>query len=244
MKQPRTRTKHLCPYCGIRPGITNDHIVPRCLFPAIIPNGVYLPTVKACKHCNGIKKSGDDAFLRDYLACSPELYFYKPAQSLIGAAKDRSFERNRSLFKRSMKNWRQMNIQTPAGLVVPAKVGEPDMMKLHLALAKIVRGLYFKIRDTLLPVDTFFVSGQLTPEQLTTYLGIKEMYWKCPPTHWETFQFWAAFGPESTESFFLMVFYHKIGFYVRSFMPGSDPFGQIQFDPVTKQKINTPPATS
>ena len=48
MMSPLKKEPALCPYCCIRPGTTNDHLIPRCLFPNRIPNGIYLPTVKAC----------------------------------------------------------------------------------------------------------------------------------------------------------------------------------------------------
>lgn len=49
----------LCHYCGMLPGVTVDHIVPRSLLPRgermlglVVGN-----SVKACKHCNGRKSA-------------------------------------------------------------------------------------------------------------------------------------------------------------------------------------------
>ena len=60
LMQPRNVGNHLCPYCGIRRGRTVDHIIPRCLFPAKIPSGVYIPTVKACPECNAQSRNTMD----------------------------------------------------------------------------------------------------------------------------------------------------------------------------------------
>ena len=46
----------LCAYCGIRPGIHEDHVVPRIAYKrlpkgAIVPSWLY-DTVRACLECN------------------------------------------------------------------------------------------------------------------------------------------------------------------------------------------------
>src|SRR5262249_21289051 len=66
MSKQREGRLALCPYCGLRPGKTKDHVIPQSLFPKPLPNGINLPTVKACAECNNVRKSGDDTFLRDF----------------------------------------------------------------------------------------------------------------------------------------------------------------------------------
>jgi len=45
--------------------LTEDHVVPKCLFPTVHPNDV--PKVYACKACNNEEKSVNDTYLRDFL---------------------------------------------------------------------------------------------------------------------------------------------------------------------------------
>jgi hypothetical protein len=49
----------LCHYCGILPGATVDHVVPRSLLPRAqrMLGMVTQNSVKACEHCNGRKSS-------------------------------------------------------------------------------------------------------------------------------------------------------------------------------------------
>ena len=48
-----------CAYCGAVGDVTGDHVIPQCLWPGRVPRDV--PVVDACRQCNHIWKSGNDA---------------------------------------------------------------------------------------------------------------------------------------------------------------------------------------
>src|SRR5947209_18913695 len=54
-----------CVYCGQVAELTEDHVVPQCLFPNGIPADA--PKVWACEPCNGVVKSRLDQYFRDLL---------------------------------------------------------------------------------------------------------------------------------------------------------------------------------
>lgn len=58
------RKKKICVYCGQFKEVSNDHVIPKCLF--IKPYPPNLVTVKACDDCNNAKSKNDD-YLRDFL---------------------------------------------------------------------------------------------------------------------------------------------------------------------------------
>lgn len=68
MKQ---KVEELCGYCGIRPAVTRDHVIAKCLFPKDYPVDTNRITVGACEECNTQKKSKDDSYLRDMIAWDP-----------------------------------------------------------------------------------------------------------------------------------------------------------------------------
>jgi hypothetical protein len=52
-------------YCGKRDQLSEDHVIPQCLFAGNCPGNT--PKVYACEKCNNIVKSANDAYLRDML---------------------------------------------------------------------------------------------------------------------------------------------------------------------------------
>src|SRR5947207_328698 len=117
MSRQRKVPAALCPYCCLRPGTTKDHVIPHSLFPKPLPNGINLPTVKACPECNHVKKSGDDSFLRDFLITDMHCSDHPAAQSLSAEEMGRAMRANRSDFARAtVPNGRPVQLFTPAGL--------------------------------------------------------------------------------------------------------------------------------
>jgi hypothetical protein len=54
-----------CVYCGSEGEVTEDHIIPQCLWTGRVPKRV--PKVPACRRCNHVLKSQLDTYLRDLL---------------------------------------------------------------------------------------------------------------------------------------------------------------------------------
>ncbi len=59
----------ICAYCGSKGVVTEDHIIPQCLWTGRVPKKV--PKVPACRQCNHILKSELDAYFRDLLTTDP-----------------------------------------------------------------------------------------------------------------------------------------------------------------------------
>jgi hypothetical protein len=55
----------ICTYCSSEREVTEDHIIPQCLWTGRVPKKV--PKVPACRQCNHILKSELDTYLRDLL---------------------------------------------------------------------------------------------------------------------------------------------------------------------------------
>ena len=108
--------KKICPYCCIRTGTTRDHVVPRCLFPKILPNGIHLPTVKACAICNQNAKSQYDTFLRDYLVLQSQMSSQQIVRDLLEGPVKRAVARGQSTFVKTLRNRRRANTFTASGI--------------------------------------------------------------------------------------------------------------------------------
>jgi 5-methylcytosine-specific restriction endonuclease McrA len=54
-----------CAYCGNVGDVTDDHVVPQCLWPGRVPKSA--PIIDAWRRCNHIWKSEYDTYLRDAL---------------------------------------------------------------------------------------------------------------------------------------------------------------------------------
>ncbi len=54
-----------CAYCGSVGDVTDDHVIPKCLWPGRVRKDA--PIVDACRPCNHIWKSEYDTYLRDML---------------------------------------------------------------------------------------------------------------------------------------------------------------------------------
>jgi hypothetical protein len=190
MSKNREGRPALCPYCCLRPGTTKDHVIPQSLFPKPLPNGINLPTIKACAECNNVNKSGGDTFLRDFLIdtflrdflitdmhCSD----HPAAQSLLNGEMGRAMRSNRSDFARAaVPNGRPVSIFTSTGLYVGECYTAPlDGERINRIFATITRGLYFKVLRRFLPTDTQFEVRRQDPRYIGDLLKLVQ-----PPDAW------------------------------------------------------------
>ena len=220
MSKQRKSRPALCPYCGLRPGTTNDHIIALCLFPKPLPNGINLPTVKACAECNHVRKSGDDSFLRDFLITDMHCCDHPAAQSLLAGEMGRALRTNRSDFARAaVPNGRPVPLFTPSGLYAGEGYAAPlDGERINRIFATITRGLYFKVLERLLPADAQFDVRRQDPRYIRELLETVQPpnVWYRPPSLGDVFTCVYTIGnTEMAQSFWLMQFYG--GMYISVF---------------------------
>jgi len=88
----------LCIYCGLKEGSTRDHVPPKCMFLAPIPNDIQLITVPCCEECRA-GQQGDDAAARNFLISSAAAESRRISDDPIERKRNRSLERDRILLK-------------------------------------------------------------------------------------------------------------------------------------------------
>lgn len=141
-KRPQHK-KHeigLCFYCGQSAEITDDDVVPQCLYGGKAPKGN--PVVPACRTCNNVKKSGDDTYLRDVLVSDLHTSLSPRVRQLEGSFL-RAAGRNQSTFAPVVAQARPVDVMTPSGLIIGTAYGVkvPDN-RISYILARMIRGLY------------------------------------------------------------------------------------------------------
>jgi hypothetical protein len=212
MSKQREGRPALCPYCGLRPGNTKDHVIPQSLFPKPLPNGINLPTVRACAECNNVRKSGDDVFLRDFLITDMHCSDHPAAQALLNGEMGRAMRSNRSEFARAaVPKGRPVPLFTSTGLYAGTCYTAPlDGERINRIFATITRGLYFKVLRRLLPADTQFEVRRQDPRYIGELLNLVQPpnAWCRPPSLGDVFTCVYAIGPyEKAQSLWVMQFY-------------------------------------
>ena len=130
-----------CMYCGKEDVLTEDHVIPQCLFSNGIPTDA--PKVWACTHCNGVVKSGLDTYLRDLLVTDMHTSRSPIAQQLFPKF-GRAVGRNQSKFANDILQRNQLvELRTQAGLYYgQAYTSQEANAKTLDILSMYVRGLY------------------------------------------------------------------------------------------------------
>ena len=144
-----------CTYCGETAEMTNDHVIPKTLFPEPYPPNLII--VPPCEACNNVKKSGGDTTFRDYLAL--DLFGNQSTSGQAAFPKVlRANERGQSDMARTAAlNSEMKPLFTSAGIYLgdfpTAKLEEGAIEDI---LATMVRGLYFYQQRERLPEDYKF----------------------------------------------------------------------------------------
>ncbi len=178
MRKGRTPPKWpLCAYCGLRPGTTRDHVIPKGLFPKPRPQSII--TVPVCALCNNAK-SQDDDYLRDMLVIDFQTEGHPIAQQILKGPMIRSAARNKSRVARAAQLASgRIPIRTPSGLYIGNAVVIPlESDRLQRIFATIVRGLTFHFHQRRLPPDCVFEASRVVPTDTAEIL--------------KTFQEWAS----------------------------------------------------
>jgi hypothetical protein len=143
-----------CVYCGNHAEMTDEHVVPRCLFPESLPPDIPMVTVGACSPCNS-GKSHDDTYLRDFLLSDMATSRNPVARALRGGKLMRSVKKNRSEIARIVVNQaRRKPLYSPGGIYLGSHYATPlQTNRLESSFGKMVRGLYYYASKTHLPQD-------------------------------------------------------------------------------------------
>jgi len=172
MKQGKRRVG-ICIYCGRLEKLSRDHVVPRCLFTKPYP--LQLITVPACDRCHG-EKSRDEDFLRDYLIVDVQGSQSFTAQAIFATGKvQRSLRRNSSDLLRSVLLAARVEpFYTEAGIYLGDFPQAPiDQQRLERIFARMVRGLYFDVRQVRIPDNYQFVLRRCYPQ---SYNKVREVF--------------------------------------------------------------------
>ena len=149
-----------CTYCGKYGEVTNDHILPQCLWPGRVPKEA--PQIPACRICNNVWKSEYDMYLRDMLvndlACAKN-----PLAQKVRAKFYRSAGKNQSIMARDLvARGELVGLEEPSGRVSGFAVTLPDgVTRNQTILPLIVRGLHQHYLGTPFPQDVTFEVGRV-----------------------------------------------------------------------------------
>jgi hypothetical protein len=159
-------SKPTCVYCGIRPGITRDHVIPKCLFGGNTP--AFMVVVPACKVCNETKKSKDDTYLRDMLVVDIHVSSQPIVQELLQGKLARAARAGQSPIAHTVRSKGRMEpLYTRSGIYLGTYPTIPiDGKRVIRIFSNIVRGLYFYIHNgKRIPDDYVFEVQRLDPLQ-------------------------------------------------------------------------------
>jgi hypothetical protein len=161
----------MCPYCGIREGTTEDHVIPRCLFSGDKPR-TYIK-VMACNECNNQKKSRDDDYLRDMLLVDVDSHDHPRAQALLDKLL-RSVEDDRSLIARIiLREYRILPVVTESGLYV-GEIAAVDLNaeRVQAMFGRIVSGLAYGRYGFRYPENTTFDTRRISRKEADQLISV------------------------------------------------------------------------
>ena len=199
--------KPLCIYCGQNPGLTRDHIPPKCYFEEPCPS-INRITVPCCEPCN-LSDEPNDAKVRNLIISTIQAEPHRVVDSQLASARNRGLELHGQL-PTMLKHMVQANIHTPGGIYLGlAPAFNLDSPIIDAFLHRIANVLLHSVKQTgfmpskirwrtNLPNDGFdiFASG------VSRSVG-------------DVFSSHAVFTEESQESLWLLSFYERLHFIVR-----------------------------
>ena len=149
----------ICAYCGTVGDVTDDHVIPQCLWPGRVPKDI--PIVDACRQCNHIEKSGNDAYLRDLLINDQDV-LQSPHILKLWGRHLRAVDNNQSEMYHDRQNHSKLVMpQRPSGLMVPYLVSEVAEKRTRSILSLMICGLHHYYLHEPLPKDSSFWIGRL-----------------------------------------------------------------------------------
>ncbi len=158
---PKLKYRHgTCVYCGTVGDVSDDHVVPQCLWPSgKAPADA--PVLDACPTCNHQRKSEDDTYLRDLLATDRIATQTPNGQKLIPKF-ERAKDHNRSIMARDFRDQRQVVERIePSGSHIWSMISPEANARTRKIMEMIVRGLHQYYLHEPLPANTSFLISRL-----------------------------------------------------------------------------------
>jgi hypothetical protein len=153
----------ICVYCSKEDELTEDHVIPQCLFPNGVP--VDVPTVYACATCNHVLKSANDNYLRDLLFTDMRSS-RSPIVQELWPKFGRAVRRNQSKLANELMYSKLIELRTASGLFAQwAYTSQEVNEKTIPILSMIVRGLYHYYTGRILPHDITFEGCRITDRE-------------------------------------------------------------------------------
>lgn len=151
----------LCAYCGVRPGITSDHVVAQGLFPA---TPEFWPTVPACRPCHD-EKTRHEEYLREMLVADISASKHPIAQTIFNGPVMRAAGTNRSrLAKAARADGKFEAMHTQGGIYLGHYPTVPlEAERINAAITMMVCGLYYSIRKQRIPDEYVFDVRRVPP---------------------------------------------------------------------------------
>ena len=135
-----TPRQGICAYCGNIGEVTEDHVVPQCLWSGRVPKDA--PHVDACRKCNNEEKSRNDTYLRDFLTMDMANED-QPIRERIYPKFMRAVQGNHSVFARHAQRSQLVELAPPGGLFAGYAHGiYLPTQQITKELITIIRGLY------------------------------------------------------------------------------------------------------
>ena len=143
--------KQKCVYCINAPSATNDHVIPRSMFP--LPKPTDLITVPSCLKCNRGFKKDEEYFLG--IITFTEAGVSAEGKRLWDQRLQRMYKKDRGLRRAIARAIVPKQVFTPAGLYLGKRLQvEPDWPRIKNYFTKVIRGLYHFEYDEILPEST------------------------------------------------------------------------------------------
>lgn len=196
----------LCYLCGTAPGVTKDHVPPKCLFASPLPAN--LITLPCCEECN-LDYSKDEEYFRVFVLGGS--YDHPEAKRIWDSKVRRALARKPRFRVKLAQGVVPVQVITRAGLHLgQAMAISADTTRINRVLHKIVKGLYYHHHSRRLDsvcLETFF-----NPSDPQIHL------WKEVPRFdvgRGVFSYWHGIGKDIPGlSMWWLVFYERVLFIV------------------------------
>jgi hypothetical protein len=156
------RKRRECAYCGNITEVTQEHVIPKCLFTRPYPPN--LITVSVCEPCNHAKSHNDD-FLRDWLTMDIFGSQSPDAQAVFADTVVRSTHEGHSKLAKQLLSEAQLEpFTTKAGIYLgdlPAITLDEE--RVNQIFTTIVRGLYYHKNKARMPDGLNFILREQYP---------------------------------------------------------------------------------
>ena len=169
-RQRPSPPKPVCVYCGAHPGVTKDHVIPKCLFSTMPVVGTI--TVPVYKECNE-RKAKDDTYLADTLQSHFLAQQHPVARSQAEGRFLRSVAKHSSDFAEALVEQYVPLLAADPNALPDDGLTEitVDPTRLTHVLQLITRGLYAHyLKSKRLPPDCFIGVKRVSEEEMVKLL--------------------------------------------------------------------------